>query len=53
MKKQDDLQNFINNLTPEIRRVISKIVKAESEGQHRIRIRIRQIIEEEVKQRET
>ena len=53
MKKREDLQNFYNNLTPDMRRIIGQIVKAESEGQHRIRIRIRQIIKEEVKQRET
>ena len=53
MKKREDLQNFLNNLTPEMRRVISKIIKAEGEGQHRIRIRIREIIEEEVQRRET
>lgn len=53
MKKREDLQNFINNLTPEMKRVISKIIKAEGEGQYRIKIRIRQIIEEEVQRRET
>lgn len=53
MKKQEDFQNFINNLTPEMKRVIGKIIKAEGEGQHRIRVRIRRIIDEEVQRRET
>lgn len=53
MKKREDLQNFINNLTPEMSRVISKIIKAEGEGQHRIKIRIDEIIKEEVQRRET
>lgn len=53
MKKREDLQKFTNNLTPEMKRVIGKIIKAEGEGQHRIKIRIRQIVAEEVQRRET
>ena len=52
-KKQEELEKFIRDLSPEIKSAISKIIAAEKEGQGRIKIKIRQIIEAEVQQRET
>ena len=53
MKNQEKLNEFYNSLCPKIKTIISQVIKAEGEGQYRIKARIREIVEREVQRRET
>ena len=53
MKNQEKLSEFIEGLPLKIRTIISQVIKAEGEGQYRIKARIREIVEREVQRRET
>ena len=53
MKNQEKLNEFYNCLSPKIKSIISQVIKAEGEGQYRIKARIREIVEKEAQRRET
>lgn len=53
MKNQEELNKFYNSLCPKIKAIISQVIKAEGQGQYKIKTRIREIVEREARRRET